>query len=235
MLPMSSTGYSSSNQEAVISGDIRDLKVYQTETGWKGRWERNFKLSFTKWRGRNFVGFVEFPSFPLTYMQKKLCCGSEVIRSCLGVCASVCLSLQKSAITFDSLEWPARTFQGPLNSSQVIFAARGGMLFSQSKNAPLLNFYVWWSPFKTSLHLRRHSHGSFYLHPVFLMISAATNQIRAACFLQKEELAAAGLEPRTSVALSIAVVVLDISHSYQELVQLRLNLMFNVSSFHLKK
>ena len=29
------------------------------------------KLSFTKWRGRNFVGFVEFPSFPLTYMQKK--------------------------------------------------------------------------------------------------------------------------------------------------------------------
>ena len=34
--------------EAVISGDIRGLKVYQTETGWKGRWERNFKLSFTK-------------------------------------------------------------------------------------------------------------------------------------------------------------------------------------------
>ena len=57
------------------------------------------------------------------------------------------------------------------------------------------------------------------------MISAATNQIRAACFLQKEELAAAGLEPRTSAALSIAAVVLDISQSYQELVQLRLNLM----------
>ena len=39
--------------------------------------------SFTKWRGRNFVGFVEFPSFPLTYMQKKkIPYGTGVIRFC---------------------------------------------------------------------------------------------------------------------------------------------------------
>ena len=33
----------------------------------------------------------------------------------------LCPSRQKSAITFDSLDRPAQTFQGPLNSAQVIF------------------------------------------------------------------------------------------------------------------
>ena len=54
-------------------------------------------------------------------MQKKSCYGSEVIHF-LCVCASVCpSSQQKSAITFDPLHGPAQNFQGPLNSSQVIF------------------------------------------------------------------------------------------------------------------
>ena len=40
-------------------------KVGQQEMGFQSC------LSFTKWKGRNFVGFVEFSFFPLTYMQKK--------------------------------------------------------------------------------------------------------------------------------------------------------------------
>ena len=50
-------------------------------------------------------------------MQKKFCSGSEVI--CFHV--SVRLSLQKSAVTFDSLDGHAQDFHGPLNSAQVIF------------------------------------------------------------------------------------------------------------------
>ena len=93
----------------------------------KTREEMCRKLSFTKWRGRNFVGFVEFPSFPLTYMQKK---NSVVVLRwfvfvcvsvCLSVCPSVRLSPQKSAVTFDPLDRSARNFQGPLTSWQVIF------------------------------------------------------------------------------------------------------------------
>ena len=41
----------------------------------------------------------------------------------MSVRLSVCVSLQKSAVTFDSLDGPARNFQGPLNSSQEIFWA----------------------------------------------------------------------------------------------------------------
>ena len=57
-------------------------------------------------------------------MQKKLWSGTEVIRFCavcLGVCPSVRLSLRKSAVTFEPLDGTAQNFQGPLNSSQVIF------------------------------------------------------------------------------------------------------------------
>ena len=75
--------------------------------------------SFTKWRGRNFVGFVEFPSFPLTYMQKKNYV--VVLRWFVFVCPSVCPSPRKSAVTFDPLDGSARNFQGLLNSLQVIF------------------------------------------------------------------------------------------------------------------
>ena len=40
---------------------------------------------------------------------------------CLCVCPSVCLSLQKSAVTFEPLDGSVWNFQGPLNSPQVIF------------------------------------------------------------------------------------------------------------------
>ena len=53
-------------------------------------------------------------------MQKKFSSGGEVIRFCLCVCPSVC-PCKNSAVTFDSLDGPARNFQGPLNSAQVIF------------------------------------------------------------------------------------------------------------------
>ena len=80
-------------------------------------------LSFTKWRGRNFVGFVEFPSFSLTNMQKKN--SLVVLRWFVFVCVSFCLcvypSLRKSSVTFEPLDRLARNFQGPLNSLQVIF------------------------------------------------------------------------------------------------------------------
>ena len=91
----------------------------------------NKSLSFTKWRGRNFVGLVEFPSFSLTftYMQKKCCSGTEVISFCVSVrpsvrpCdrVSVCLSLLKSAVSLEPFDWSAPNFQGPLISSHVIF------------------------------------------------------------------------------------------------------------------
>ena len=41
------------------------------------------------------------------------------VRPCVR--ASVCPSLRKSAVTFEPLDRSARNFQGPLNSSQVIF------------------------------------------------------------------------------------------------------------------
>ena len=44
-----------------------------------------------------------------------------MIRFCPCVCVSVCLSLQKSAATFEPLDGLAQNFQGPLNSSQLIF------------------------------------------------------------------------------------------------------------------
>ena len=48
-----------------------------------------------------------------------LCSGTQVIRFCLCVCPSV--RLQKSAVTFEPLDGSAQNFQGPPNSSQVIF------------------------------------------------------------------------------------------------------------------
>ena len=56
------------------------------------------KLSFTKWRGRNFEGFVEFPSFPVTYMQKdKKQNLPMAVRWFIFVCVSVrpCVPLKK--------------------------------------------------------------------------------------------------------------------------------------------
>ena len=47
--------------------------------------------------------------------------GDSVLSVCLCVCASVHLSLQKSAVTFEPLDGSAQNFQGPLNSSQLIF------------------------------------------------------------------------------------------------------------------
>ena len=41
---MSSSGCSSSNQEAVISVEIMGLKVYQKESGLRGRWKKSFYL-----------------------------------------------------------------------------------------------------------------------------------------------------------------------------------------------
>ena len=40
---------------------------------------------------------------------------------CLCVCVSVCLSLRKSAVTFEPLDGSAQNFQGLLISSQLIF------------------------------------------------------------------------------------------------------------------
>ena len=79
-------------------------------------------LSFTKWRSRNFVWFVVFPSFPLTYMQKNFLRGAgEFKKVCLSVCLCACASPQQSQITFDILVGWQPNFQGLLNFSQVIF------------------------------------------------------------------------------------------------------------------
>ena len=47
--------------------------------------------------------------------------GDSFLSVCLCVCVSVRLSLRKSAVTFEPLDGSARNFQGPLNSSQLIF------------------------------------------------------------------------------------------------------------------
>ena len=101
--------------------------MQQNQKQWPFAVESAISLSFMKWRGRNFVGFVEFPSFPLTYMQKKN--SVVVLRWFVFVCPSMCpcvrpcvsLSPQKSAVTFEPLDRLARNFQGPLTSSLVIF------------------------------------------------------------------------------------------------------------------
>ena len=85
---------------------------------------KSLSLSFTKWRGRNFVGFVEFPSFPLEYIWKKFPYGSEVICFCL----CVWVSPQNSAIFFDPLDGPTQNVKGPLTSLQVIFGRVTGTL-----------------------------------------------------------------------------------------------------------
>ena len=72
-------------------------------------------LSFTKWRGRNFVGFVEFPSFRLTYMKKKKFCSStEVICFCLSVRVSVRVSVTlKKCHNFWTVGRTGAKFSGP--------------------------------------------------------------------------------------------------------------------------
>ena len=66
------------------------------------------------------MGIIVFPFYPPppTYLQKKFCCGSEVICFHTSVWKWV---LTKSAVTFDLLDRPARNFQGPLYSLQIIF------------------------------------------------------------------------------------------------------------------
>ena len=55
-------------------------------------------------------------------MQNKFFCSvTEVIRFCLCIRVSVRPSLRKSAVTFEPLDGSAQNFQGPLNSSQLIF------------------------------------------------------------------------------------------------------------------
>ena len=53
-------------------------------------------------------------------MQKKFFSHSKVIRFRVSVCMCAC-HCKKSAKTFDLLDRPGWNFQGPLNSSQVIF------------------------------------------------------------------------------------------------------------------
>ena len=57
-------------------------------------------------------------SVPLTYLQKN---SVVIVKWFLFVCLCVWRSLQKSAVTFNSLDPPGQNYQGPRNSAEVIF------------------------------------------------------------------------------------------------------------------